>query len=273
MLEEVTRYTAIEYVDLYGGEITALPADYVNELVTTVRQYYQGPINVVTNLLRPLQIDDPNIIVTVSYDFQFRERHETVLRNMKQSIVDLHVLTLATPGVIAGDVDEMIAILNDVAPVKTVEVKPYSTNQANQHNVPHVAYEDFVRRWIVSPVSKRFQFINEQDITRTLSGTRSSFSDDHVYITPSGRFAVLEFDLNDNEYFKHLDSFEDYVQWQLKEKETTLANTYCNQCQYLGRCLTEHIRVVKDVTNSCNGYYQLIEWYKNERMADKPTSV
>jgi hypothetical protein len=93
-----------------------------------------------------------------------------------------------------------------------------------------------------------------------LEKTYNSFSDDHVYITPSGNFSVLEFDLNDNEYFLELDSFDKYLYWA--EKEKINLSPICKQCKYMGHCLTEHYRYVKDLNNSCNGYKGLLEYYE-----------
>jgi hypothetical protein len=89
---------------------------------------------------------------------------------------------------------------------------------------------------------------------------RNSFSDDHVYITPSGKFGVLEFDLNDNEYFLELDSFEKYLEWCLIEKSRIYKNQFCSNCEFSGKCLSEHLRKVTSLDDSCNGFHNLIKW-------------
>jgi CRISPR/Cas system-associated exonuclease Cas4 (RecB family) len=81
-----------------------------------------------------------------------------------------------------------------------------------------------------------------------------------VYITPHGQFAVLEFDINDREYFKSLDSIEKYISWAANEPEKN-TSPICKSCKYYGKCLTEHYRYVKDLTHSCNGYKLLLDWY------------
>lgn len=274
LLDEIQQHQQISHIDIYGGEISATPLLYQSTLYSAIRAHYSGSINVVTNFLRktPL-IEMPGVTLSVSYDFSYRERHGQVYQRMMASKHPMHVLILAVPGLVDGDVDDMITKMNAVSGVVSVEIKPYSTNQANAFTVTHIQYEEFVKRWITSPVVKRFDFINEHEIKRSIYGTRNSFSDDHLYITPSGRFAVLDFDLNDREYFKEMDTFDQYLEWTLQEKHRTFANSYCNQCKYLGSCLTEHIRNVKNVDQSCDGYYKLITWYKNERMESKTAPV
>jgi hypothetical protein len=210
-------------------------------------------------------MEKSDIDLSVSYDFQFRERHEVVLHNMRNLTKPIHVLILATPDVMTLPVSEMIATLNTIPALHSVEIKPYSTNQANQYSTSHLDYERFIQQWITSTTPKQFVFSNELDVRRAITGNRNAFSDDHLYITPQGTFAVLEFDLNDNEFFRPV-SYDQYVEWTLTEKAKAFSNPICGGCEYLGRCLTEHLRDVKSREHSCNGYYNLIQWYKNERL-------
>ena len=252
----------IDHVDLYGGEIGALKKDYFYGLKDTIRKHYGGKINIITNysMLHEGFYED-DFYLSVSYDWEAREKSDRVYQNMLMSPAPIAVLVLASPKVIEMNVDELILSMNLCNSVKSVEIKPYSDNQANQHRVSHKEYEEFVKRWIQSPIQKNFEFINEYYLEDVLDGNRNAFSDDHIYITPNGKFAVLEFDLNDNEYFLELDSWDDYIAWIKKEKKSNVSDI-CRSCEFYGKCLTEHYRYVKDLNNSCNGYKFLIEWYR-----------
>jgi hypothetical protein len=107
--------------------------------------------------------------------------------------------------------------------------------------------------------------VNQLLIESVLDKTRNSFSDDHIYITPEGKYGVLEFDLNDNEFFLEYNTLEEYWQWCEKEKHRVGLNKYCSSCEYYGNCLSEHLREVKSLEESCNGFKHLIDWYKNDR--------
>jgi hypothetical protein len=152
-------------------------------------------------------------------------------------------------------------MLNTLTSLVSVEIKPYSTNQANQFNIKFSDFENFIKKWITNK-DKQFELVNEQLIQDVINKTRNSFSDDHVYITPNGKYGVLEFDLNDNEFFLEYDTLDQYYQWCNKEKERVTKNKFCSNCNYFGHCLSEHLREVKDLTNSCNGFKHLIDWYK-----------
>ena len=260
-LQEVVKYEPITGMDLYGGEIGILKSDEFYNLKNIIRKHYKENINIITNysMIHDWFFDD-DITLSVSYDFTAREKNSVVYNNMLMAQKPLSVLVLASKQVIDMNVDNMIHELNLCSAITSVEIKPYSINQANSHNVSHKDYENFIIKWLKSNVQKKFEFINEYLIQDSLNKTYNSFSDDHVYITPAGKFAVLEFDLNDKEYFLELDTFQEYIEWANKEK--TKLSPICQVCTFKGHCLTEHYRYVKDLNNSCNGYRGLLEYYE-----------
>jgi hypothetical protein len=197
---------------------------------------------------------DPECYTSVSYDFDCRQSHELVFKNMNLLNKPFSVLMLASSCLIKKDVDEMIHMFNLLDNLESVEIKPYSSNQANQQEVSFKDFEEFVKKWITSKVTKKFSFVNEHLIKESISKQNNSFSDDHIYITPSGRYAVLEFDLNDNEFFLEYDTLDKYYKWCEKEKNRVKKNKFCSKCEYFGKCLSEHLREVKDLKSSCNGF-------------------
>lgn len=263
MLGELDR---INYVDLYGGELSVLPLDYQYALFDTIRQYYSGEINVVTNLSRlsPAILSQDNTLISVSYDFSARERHANVFTNMALCDRELHVLMLASPHLMALDVPAMVESFNHLHNVQTVEIKPYSASQANDLPVRFDDFERFVQQWIEVP-NKRFTLVNELVIQDCLEGTRNAFSDDHIYITPNGKWAILEFDSNDREFFCELDHISDFRRWADLEYNRVVDNKFCKSCRFLGSCLSEHLRNVTTLQHSCNGFKNLLEWYEEHR--------
>ena len=255
----------IDQVDLYGGEIGLLDEEYLSVLLDIIEEYAVLPCNIITNLskIHPVFLDD-RVQLSVSFDFQARQAYPLVYNNMALVDKKIAVLILASEEVINMDVDTMIVGLNCLRNITSVEIKPYSTNQANQQQISFIQYEDFVKKWVNSTVDKEFLFINEQNIKRSLNGDYNAFSDDHIYITPNGKFGVLDFDDNDNELFLELDTYDEYLTWARLEKHKVYQNGFCSKCPYLGKCLTEHYREVKQIEKSCNGFKLLLDWY-NER--------
>jgi sulfatase maturation enzyme AslB (radical SAM superfamily) len=264
-IQQVIEKTQIDMVDLYGGEIGLLPDEYVNQLCELLHKYNIDDINIITNLSMVNDITlNTDLYITVSYDFDCREQSDRVWNNLIMLPREFSILILASKELIKKDISDMITQLNLLQNLVSVEIKPYSTNQANCHNVTHKEFEIFVQKWIENPINKKFQFINEDNIKKSINRTKNAFSNDHVYITPQGDFAVLEFDLNDKEYFKHLKSIDEYFKWADEEPIKNISEI-CKSCNYYGNCLTEHYRYVKDLDQGCNGYKGLIEWYENNR--------
>lgn len=269
-LKEIRKHTTIEHIDIYGGEVSLLPEAYMETVIDMALHACDGKVNIVTNFSK---ISDwmyrDDIDISVSWDHNCRERSSKVLNNIARFPNDVHVLMLASRCMIdwtPHTIHMANKILAGMKNIVSVEIKPYSTNQANSDFVPFNAYEHFVRKWFKEYNDKweyegSYEFVNKNNIEAALSGERNAWSDDHVYITPNGKFGVLEFDLNDNEFFLELDTFEQYIKWSEQEKRKIGWNKFCGECEYFGHCLSEHLREVRSLEHSCNGFKGLLDWY------------
>ena len=266
MLEEVSQYYTIEHIDLYGGEPTLLPRDYIMDLMTVLSQYVSY-VNVNTNLVTlPLWLQEIAFFYPcVSFDGTAREKEDIVLANMEK--LGQHraysVITLASEKVVQNSPNVILEKLMIAGGAVSWEIKPYSSNQSNQQGVSYIQYVDYVYDALRACKVVDIHLVNQDYLNDVLSHKRNAFSDDHLYITPQGKFAVLEFDLNDHEYFLELSNIKEYKEWCIKERDRISNNRFCNQCEYFGRCLTEHYREVKHIGNSCNGFYHLIKRYED----------
>lgn len=268
MLVEIQQQDIITHVDVYGGEPTLLPKSYVYELKECLVRHGVEYANINTNLSAiPNWLYDDFFDISVSYDFTGRERSDQVWMNMCNLNKPFSILMLVSDHVVTIDPDYMIRAFNTLSNLQCVELKPYSTNQINQLPVSDNEFEIFVQRWLSSRVDMRFDFTNKRILMSILDNQHNSFSDDHVYITPAGKFAVLEFDEHKHEYFQTYDTYSEYKQWCVIEHTRVISNTVCSSCDYLGRCASEHLRPVAAGDTSCNGYKNLIRWYHG-RMAN-----
>jgi hypothetical protein len=255
----------IEHVDLYGGEVGLLDDNYLHHLDQLLLKFGDPALNIVTNLFKPnMFFLKEHVQLSVSFDFSAREKHETVLNNIIKTPKDISILMLASPELMKIDVNSCISIFNSISNIISVEIKPYSQNQSNQLKTDYSQFESYVKKWINSSVHKRFQFINEDLIKKSIGKDNNAYSDDHLYITPNGKFAVLDFDENDREFFLEFDDLQFYEIWKEKEKKMIANNSHCSQCSYQGHCLTEHYRNVTSLEYSCNGFKNLLDWYQNQ---------
>lgn len=259
-LIEVTACYDVQHVDLYGGELLLLPPEYLFAMRNLFHQYGIDDLVLVTNLTVVNDVARcPDFDLTVSYDLWAREKSEQVFSNLLMLPRPYTVLTLLSRDFLDKvTVDEYVDELNILNQMKCAEIKPYSTNQANQQNVSYKEYEDFV--WaVINHPKRKFYFENRTQVKEAVEGQRNAYSDDHLYITPQGNFAVLDFDENDHEYFKEVDGIHGYRNWCQVERFRVEGNLFCGACPYKGKCLSEHLRDVKSLDNSCNGFRGLLD--------------
>lgn len=259
LLEEVSTHYQIKHVDLYGGEVLLLPQTYLDAVVQLIHGVGCTDINVNTNLslVNDLALN-PDITLSISYDFEAREKSGKVFGNILTLPRPYRILTLVSRKFLdLVSPDECVETFNLMAQLEGVEFKPYSTNQANADSVSFSEFERFVYEVLTHP-SRDFVVENEFLLEDAIQGVRNAFSDDHLYITPKGELAVLEFDDQDREYFLPVDGVVGYQAWCSKERERVSTNKVCGNCTYYGRCLSEHLRHVDNLDQSCNGFHNLI---------------
>jgi MoaA/NifB/PqqE/SkfB family radical SAM enzyme len=261
-IDEVQTLFDISCVDIYGGEVGLLPQSYLENILGLFDE--ETEINVITNFskINPAFYDE-RVNLSVSWESTIRRKSNQVLENMKNFKKDINLLMLAGSEMLSWDDEKIQSIVDTVSSVKsikTLEIKPYSSNQSNDFGITFLEFENLVKKWM--SYSGDYIFVNEENLKSVFSGTSNSFSDNHIYISPAGDLEVLDFDSNDREFFRKVDSVEGYWQWANMEKLTVSNNSFCQKCEYLGSCLSEHLRKVDSVDESCNGFIKLIEWYK-----------
>lgn len=269
LINDIKISYEIKHIDLYGGEIGLLPESYLNELISLIGLHYGAKINLVTNLsqIQPI-FYHPMIDISVSWDAHLRQDSAKVYENIIQINKDVHILMLASAAMTQWNdsfLDETILKLNKVKNIKSVELKPYSRNQANSHEWSNRHFVSFVERWLYRKNNFRFTFTNEKNIIECLGKTKNSWSDDHLYITPSGNIAVLDFDQQMREKFVELRDLEEYETWCREEKSKINSNPDCKKCNHLGHCLSEHLKNHNDPTDVCDGFKPLLDNYLNQK--------
>lgn len=255
-IKYINLFEDITHIDIYGGEPTLLPINWSIDLITLLRNITKAHINVITNLSsshHPLLFLSDS--VGISYDFDKREHHEKVRENIRIFPRNKHVITLINE---LHQIDVIDSYIRDLTllNVDSWELKPFSVSKFNsQFKEDFDAFEIFVKTVIEK--KPPFEIINEHNIINT----KSSFSDDHLYILPNSKMYVLDFNEQHHEYFSEVSNIQEFYLWTQKEYEMFINNKKCITCSYNGSCLSEHLKVYND---TCNGFPNLIKWY-NER--------
>ncbi len=267
-IEELSKAFTLEHIDLYGGEITILPLDYQLELMSYLAALNVS-VNIVTNLSKS---DSPfithlprNFTLSVSWDYEARQSFDKVFERMKNLKNRFSILSLASPEFSQFDPKMILELLMKLPSLQAFEIKPYNQNQSNQYSFGHIDYEELIKKYIIAykQLKPHFQFVNIDLLEMSLKRTKSSWSDQHLYLTPDNEWSVLEFDQAGNEYFKKLNSIQEYLAWSGREKEVFQLDPHCQNCRHLGHCLSEHLKPIDQFEiNGCSGFKNLIDWYE-----------
>lgn len=249
----------VEHVDIYGGEPATLPQHYVEQLLTVLKSHTHS-INVISNFsIVPDWFYRDDITISASYDWNQRQSHDKVLTNIIGFDKPIAVLMLATEQLCKEDPKVIASVLNQISTVGSLEIKPYSINQFNQHGMDWTLFENWIKVWL--ELDLNFEFVNRKLLDQSINKQYNAYSDNHLYIAPDGEFYVLDFDINDREYFKHIKDLASYSKWVNDEKQQVTNNKFCSKCHWQGHCATEHYRTVKSLDQSCNGFKNLLDWY------------
>lgn len=266
-VEELTVSFELEHIDLYGGEITILPIDYQIELMTFLSSL-DVSVNLVTNLSNP---DSPfithlprNFTLSISWDYQARQAADKIFERMKKLESGFSILSLGSHEYSSFDPEMILKMLMELPKLKSFEIKPYNQNQSNEQSYTHKDFENLIQKYILKyhELRPHYRLVNIDLLDLCLSKSKSSWSDQHLYLTPNNELSVLEFDSQGREYFKKVDSIKDYLTWAQTEKNLYSTDPHCQQCPYLGHCLSEHLKPIDHFeTNGCSGLKNLIDWY------------
>lgn len=266
-IEELTASFNLDHIDLYGGEVTILPLEYQQELMLFLASL-DVSVNVVTNLSNPkspfVTHLPKNLTLSVSWDFKARQTHEKVYERMLALNVPFSILSLGTPEFAGFDPEIILNALEQLPRLSSWEIKPYNQNQSNHHSCSHTDFERLIQEYILAyrKRSPHFELINIKLLEMCLRKEKSSWSDQHLYLTPDNHWSVLEFDKEGREYFKMMPSLDAYVEWAEAEKAVYTVDPHCQRCPYLGNCLSEHLKPIDHFeTNGCSGFKNLIDWF------------
>ena len=276
LLSEVSQSYEITHVDLYGGEVALLPAEYLSELLSVLKIFYKGPLSVITNYsVESSLYNRPEVDLTVSWDYFAREQNQEVYDRMLKIEKPFHVLALAADQMLRmtdQNLDDFISKLNALPKLNSFEIKPFSQNHFHRQSARFDEFENFIKRWLLRASNLKPTFINQVKIMDSLSQKYSSWSDNHLYITPTGNFSVLDFDADGNEAFVEMQDLKNYWQWVELEKRRVSTNPFCSKCEFLGSCLSEHLQDVKSMEHSCNGFQGLLRWAQSQKQESSLTS-
>jgi len=139
-LQNFSKAGQIDDVE-FVGEITNLPEDKLNEIITLVRTYYTGPLRVSTNLIHRIAfLHRSDIQVNVRFDI-FYPHNTLIINNIRTLIKPVRVIVPLTMAMIDHQSPEaFVEFWNDIPNVKNIDIED------DYRSIRHTAWIDATMR-------------------------------------------------------------------------------------------------------------------------------
>lgn len=271
-LEELAERYTIDTVNIYGGEVTLLGAEYLSELIEELLPYTED-ISMTTNLRTEAawQISEnlmdayPCLKVATSINDEREGCLDLIMRLMRQKEKRYGLTQVVTPALMKKPSAGILKVLQAMG--GSVEFLRYSPAENRvSWNIGNKDFENFMLGILKEYDSGGYSIHvhNFDDIDACIRKAYNPYADSNIFIDPYGRFCTVWFDANGKESFKEikLDEIPNIVR-----NEKALQAKKCGDCRYLGSCYAEHIKKWQE-DDECCGCKKLLEYYEESLYQD-----
>lgn len=250
-LNELNDYT-ITSISIYGGEVSELPFDYLQQLIDICKQYCQT-IGIASNLYNKAIIEfckSNNVGLLVSYNEE-RPDYKRVKNVIKT--IDCTVGVVALPSIIKRDIDDLIREFDDIG--NDVYLFEYYQTKHTKYKFDIKQFTDWVIKFITRYNETRPHNWKIKNLDEWTDQNYNPDDSGFIYIMPSGKYGTVVYDIDHNESHIEFDSLEQWKNHCNKQHLTRL--TKCCSCQYFTQCKAEHLVVYND--EYCSGLQKVVE--------------
>lgn len=160
---------------LMGGEVSVLPDKYLTELLALLEEF-NLPIHIQTNLFKV----NPILLkykLVVSYDFESRPRHDTVLKNIMLLEVPYSITTVANRSLLNKGAKNLVYFYSMLGNLQGVKFLPYKVEDLNDKEFITVnEFADFISEMLALKPKFRISQIDSD-----------SERGEDIIITPTGQ--------------------------------------------------------------------------------------
>jgi sulfatase maturation enzyme AslB (radical SAM superfamily) len=261
-LEEIAHRDTIDNINLYGGEITLLPFNYISELIDICKMY-SSQVSIVTNYSNKAYNDffekqgiDFSTSINAERDNNTLTESALLINNNK----NLSLIQVVTPSLLQISPKEILQHLSLFnLNVGFLQYSPAKHAKVN-YNITNKQYSDFLKNITYEYKKDKYNFVisNIIEIEEVILDMYSPLMRSVLFINPYNQYCCVQYD-DGLEYFKAFDSLEAWADECNREEKKY--EKMCKQCQFYGHCYAEHIKTWKE-NDECCGMKSFIGWYK-----------
>lgn len=256
------RYQCNLNVEVFGGEITLLEDDYIDQLLKLCNQYSVFDVGVVTNFSKPdvvKKMIDRGVPVAVSWNKERGKVGKQCLENLASLESDysrrINLLVVCLPSTIKQKPTDFLDLVESYK-IKSLSILQYypAVQSKKHYSVNNADYQQYMIDVIEAYKQGNYSFelANINQWKSRYDCKQSS----NIFINPYGQYAVTKYDENAMEYFHNFDSLQQYDDICMNEM-TKYINS-CIMCTKFNKCLAEHLRF--DKQEVCCGLPSLTDY-------------
>ena len=253
-LEDISSRYNIDRIGVYGGEISLLPKNKLEELVHVCKKFSDN-IVLISNMSNDIDINEVRFATSLNYE---RTNYEgTKLKLLFTDKNNLSINIVVTPSILKRDIDSLMKELDLYgANIELVRYSPSKTNSF-KYNISDKEFEDYLKLFISKYKSRKNKFTlsNISMLDDCLEKKYSPCMDSVIFISPYNKLCFIDFDGN-MEFFHSVESIDDYI--ANVENEYRKYTEKCGACEYFGHCYAEHL----NLNEKCCGMKSLLKWYE-----------
>lgn len=262
LLDEIRSSYRISVVNLYGGELSLLNHNYLNDLLCAV---CTNRLSLTTNL------QDENIInfclarnvkINVSLNEErdhYKETLSKVRKYKNTKIMDLSVVVL--PSLVKKKPSELYKFYNDIGLDVLFIQYHKSINNQLRYDISLEDYSNFLYEFILEYKKHDNPSFNIENLMIYNDKLYRPNIDSYLFINNKCKLCTVTFKDGIERYIE-FDSLSDWQKYCHKENERY--KVLCSSCKLFGRCKAEHLETFNN-TGECSGLKCLLNklTYKN----------
>lgn len=256
-VNEISSKYKIDRVVLFGGEISLLNKNYIDELYNFLNKY---DLSFVTNLSQDWFINYSlckNVHLSISLNEErpyYKETLEKIkkLRNVKNICLSVVVL----PSILNKNPSELLSFYEDLG-LDIIFIQYHPSIYCDvKYNITTKQFSNFLYNILKEKEKYEYSFTIHNEIILK-DDTYKSTADNFLFINPNGNFSSIKYNEKEEEYYVEFNTLKEWESFCKEEK--TWYYKKCNNCKYFGKCKAEHL--INLNKNNCSGLYNLLEKY------------
>ena len=253
-INELEKEYHISNVNLFGGELSLLDNQYLNDLVCI-------PNCKRTSLTTNLSNEDiinfcltRNIKANVSLNEErdyYKDTLKKVQKYKKTKIIDLSVVVL--PSLLNKSTKTLYKFYDNLG-LDVLFIQYHKSIHNEKYNVSLKEYSDFMFNFIKEYYNHQKHNFNIENLIIYNDASYSPTKDSYLFITPDGKYSTVVF----NNGVEHYIKFDTLKEWKRHcEKEMLMYKAKCFTCNMFKKCKAEHLEVLNNY-GECSGLKELM---------------